>query len=701
MKKITAALVLMLALSTSLFAQKATYCDSITAEFTTTISGGKVTFAVKTSQTPITHEWSFGDGTNSKDLNPTHEYKSGSFTPCVYLTFKNIRDPKNPCVKKVCKSITISDPCGKFNPEFTYSVGNDGVVTFEASSSGSSTAYTYKWDFGDNTSSTDRVVKHTYKSGIYKVCVTITDPVSKCTKVVCKEVTVKGNCDNFKPTADITIDKDGVATFEASAGTNYTYKWDFGDNTTSTDRVGKHTYKTGSYKVCVTITDPATKCTITLCKELTYSGSDPCKDFNPKFEYKIGENGVVSFWGGNSGNTLTYFWNYGDGTSGTWMQTTHTYKPGKYKVCASIYDEKLRCKKDVCIEFEIKETNTDPCKSFNPEFGYKVDGNVVVFEGKSAPSGTTYTYSWTFSNNQSSKDRIVKVDFKKPGTYKACVTITDPKTKCTKTICKEIVIKGKATEDPCKDFNPKVSFQIAGNKVNLEVDGGKNATFEWSFGDGTKGSKDRKVSHEYSKPGKYNICVTAYDAKRNCKKTICFTLEVKGKDSDPCKNFNPSFTYKSVNGKVTVEGTNLSGVEYSWSWGDKQYSKGRVADHTYKTTGKYTICMVAYDPKTGCKKEICKTIEVNQRMEKPNEGDNTESLIVYPNPASNVISVTTLSNSEAKIIVRDVYGAEVIRYDATPNQNNTIDLMIESLPKGTYYINVFQDGKSDSQKFMK
>lgn len=271
-------------------------------------------------------------------------------------------------------------------------------------------------------------------------------------------------------------------------------------------------------------------------------------------------------------------------------------------------------------------------------------------------------------------------------------------------VCKEIVIKERETQDPCKDFNPKVSFQTDGLKVNLEVDGGKGATMEWNFGDGSKGSSDRKVTHTFSKSGKYTICVTVYDAKRKCKKTICFTIEVQGKTTDPCADFKPDFSFKVVGNKITVEGTNLSGVEFGWSWGDKLGDKGRVVDHTYKVAGKYYICMTAYDTKTKCTKTICKTIEIGGTTQKMigNEGDNVkEALSVYPNPADTKVTVVTLSTSDAKISVKDIYGVEVLRYDATPNENKSIDMIVNKLPKGTYYLSIEQDGKVESTKFVK
>ncbi len=708
MKKVTTLFIVLLSICTSLFAQtKPTYCDSIVAEIVATVSGTKVSFTVKTTGSIIAQSWSFGDGTSSTDLSTTHDYtRVGTFEPCITLKFKDIRNANAYCSKKICKSVTTTgtDPCADFNPKGNITMGTDGIAIFEASSSSSSSnTYTYLWNFGDNTTSTDRVGKHTYKAGTYKPCVTITSSNPKCTKTLCFEITKAGEdpCANFNPTADITVDANGLATFKGMSGTGYTNSWDFGDGTSATTVDGTHQYKPGSYKPCVTITytSGTTKCTKTLCKEITVTEKDPCADFNPRFEYKIGENGLVTFYGGgNTTTNYTYTWSYGDGTSGTGGQSTHTYKPGTYKPCVTVYDAITKCKKTVCLEITITGTNTDPCKDFNPTFSYKIDGNVIVFE---AQSGTNYTYKWQFSNSQTSTDRVVKIDFKKPGTYKGCVTITDPKTKCTKTICKEIVIKGRETEDPCKDFNPKVSFQTDGLRLKVDVDGGKGSTMEWSWGDGTKGSNDRTATHTYTKSGKYTICVTVYDAKRKCKKTICFTIEVQGKTQDPCADFKPDWSYTLSGNTITVEGSNITGAEYVWSWGDKLGDKGRVNSHTFKVAGKYTICLTIYDPKTKCTKTICKTISVGGQKLIEQDKDGKEALMVFPNPADTKISIVTQSESAAKISIKDVFGTELIRYDATPNSDKSIDMYIDALPRGTYYLNLEQDGKIESTKFVK
>jgi PKD repeat protein len=698
MKKIYSVLFLFLSLSFTAFGQKAGYCDSITADVAFQTSGTTVYFAVKSSVKPVSAEWSFGDGTSSKDVNVTHAYgKYGTYQPCVKLTFRNIRDTSKPCVKTICKSVTLSDPCSSFNPTATFKVDSTGVATYEAAAPNTKgVRYYYLWDFGDNTTGDGRTGKHTYKAGTYKACVLIKDSATKCVKQLCFNFTVAGSnpCNSFNPNAGIKADSTGLATYEAQFDSFFTYKWDFGDSTTSTTRTGKHQYKAGSYKACVTITNTKTKCTKTLCYSVSYSGSNsnPCNNYNPKFDYKIDSTGKATFFGASTNpSTTSYSWSYGDGTSGTGSPASHTYKAGTYKFCVTMTDNTTKCTKTIC---ETITYGNDPCKGFNPTFGYKIDGTTVMFEGQ---FDSNFTYNWWFSNNATSTDRSLKIDFKNPGTYRACVLITNKKTGCKLTVCKDFVIQGKNTSDPCKDFKPKVGFQLDDPYVNFTADGGKGATFEWNFGDGSK-STDRSPRHKYAKSGKYNICVTVYDAKRKCKKTICFSIEVTVPNSDPCANFKPDFSFTTNGTKVIFEG-NTKGLVYSWNFGDKKTGTGKVADHAYAGYGSYTVCMTAYDSVNKCKKTVCKTIILKQKM--MGAADDIDAISLYPNPVDNTLSIVTTSESSAQITIRDSKGTDIMRYDATPDENMTIQMMVDSLPKGLYYISIEQNGKVDTSKFYK
>ena len=153
-------------------------------------------------------------------------------------------------------------------------------------------------------------------------------------------------------------------------------------------------------------------------------------------------------------------------------------------------------------------------------------------------------------------------------------------------------------------------------------------------------------------------------------------------------------------GKVIAEASKLSNVEYYWSWGDKKTDTGRVADHVYKSDGKFTICLTVFDKKTNCKKTVCSTVYLRQKREGAGAGED-DALYLFPNPAVENLSVVTNTTSPARISIKDTRGNELIRYDATPDDNKTINLYIESLPKGIYLMFIEQDGQTSTTKFMK
>ena len=94
---------------------------------------------------------------------------------------------------------------------------------------------------------------------------------------------------NKKPTADFTVEKDGLfITVDASNShdpeeSDLTYKWDFGDDFTMRGKTASHSYsKNGNYTITLTVTDDM-GATNTICKEIEISGNKTTS--TPGFEF--------------------------------------------------------------------------------------------------------------------------------------------------------------------------------------------------------------------------------------------------------------------------------------------------------------------------------------------------------------------------------------------------------------------------------
>jgi PKD repeat protein len=123
-------------------------------------------------------------------------------------------------------------------------------------------AHSYKWSFGDGKSSTEKNPEHKYiKAGTYNVSLKVSNAAGNNTTTKTSFIVVnplKAPVANF--TAYPTSGKAplNVAFIDKSTGVHTSWKWNFGDGTTSTFKNPVHKYiKTGNYTVSLTVSNAA------------------------------------------------------------------------------------------------------------------------------------------------------------------------------------------------------------------------------------------------------------------------------------------------------------------------------------------------------------------------------------------------------------------------------------------------------------
>lgn len=129
-----------------------------------------VTFTDKSSNSPVSWNWDFGDGATSPDQNPDHTYTTlGSYT--VTLTASNADGQDS--TSKAGYIITTLAPVAAFSAD--RQLGNAPfIVHFTDLSNNNPTSW--NWDFGDGTSSSEQNPRHIYPSeGSYNVRLTATN----------------------------------------------------------------------------------------------------------------------------------------------------------------------------------------------------------------------------------------------------------------------------------------------------------------------------------------------------------------------------------------------------------------------------------------------------------------------------------------------------------------------------------------------
>ncbi|QMW03331.1 PKD domain-containing protein [Spirosoma foliorum] len=206
-----------------------------------------------------TYTWDFGDASSpSIDRNPVHMFaKNGTYR--VTQTVKN-ESGSNAISKDVFVS-SFASPVA----QFSVVQGVDGGITFTNTSLN---ADTYLWDFGDGTTSTDKVPSSkTYtKNGPVTISLTATG------KGGTNKTTLNVDINTIKPIADFMwSETGGTVTFTNTSKNANTYTWDFGDGKTSSEVTPKYAYaKNGKYTVVLTATNQTNS--VKTSKEISVAG---------------------------------------------------------------------------------------------------------------------------------------------------------------------------------------------------------------------------------------------------------------------------------------------------------------------------------------------------------------------------------------------------------------------------------------------
>ena len=405
------------------------------AAFQYVINGNTVKFtSATTTNSPLVHQWRFGDGQLSDGASPSHTYPAGNYRVVHY-----IKDTVLKCYDSAVKEFSITATlCDLVRAQFEWrkDSANPSKVFFINQSQGNSTgaAVIYKWNFGDGTSGNDVNPAHVYaKAGVYKVCLVVMVN-NTCIREICKEVRI-GDCnfdagftwvmDNAHPMRGVKFNPFPSPLTLAPLST----KWSFGDGTYSTEYSPLHLYQQpGTYKVCLRI-EYFAGCVKEVCKEVTLLPYESCEPLS-RFTIHQTSSSINTFYfkADTISTNIKYTWSFGDGTGALGANATHKYdRPGTYKICLTVYRAD-NCAFTTCKEVVIGVLNCDQTTvKFEMQRMNPPNNNAVKFTAVGNQPITSQ--SWTiWRNNSTTPIKINTNDpiyiFQDTGYYKVCLRAT-------------------------------------------------------------------------------------------------------------------------------------------------------------------------------------------------------------------------------------------------------------------------------------
>lgn len=480
-------------------------------------------------------------------------------------------------------------------------------------------ALTYKWLFGDNTNSTAQHATHTYlAAGTYSVqLVTFNNAGCSDTSAV-QTLTVLPNPPvSFNITSAVNQcfvnNNYTVQNTSGAYGSPVTYTWYFDDgNSSNTSPTETHIYATaGTYHIKLLVIQSNN----TACKDSVSQTIIVETKPTPAFDYYTGDNqcfrdNIFKFRNTSSSTgTLTYKWDFGDGTTSTQFEPQHSYATlGTYTVklvasggagCIDSISHSVFVNANPVAAFTINDTTQ--C----------LRNNSFSFTDNSVYNGLL-TWDWNFGDATTSAQQN---PIKNYATYALnypvqLIAITDKG--CRDTITK----KAYLFQHPVADFTVSSNIQQCEKNNLYQFTNGSTfptaLTYEWILGNGNISTQTNASAH-YGIAGNYVVKLVATTTENGCTDTIPKTVEVY---KNPGAVFTVNAASQCLAGNDFIFGGVPTGATYQYAWlfGDGGTSTSNAPSHTYATVSPFSVRLIVdnvINPLLTCSDTIVKTVATN------------------------------------------------------------------------------------------
>ena len=319
----------------------------------------------------------------------------------------------------------------------------------------------------------------------------------------------------------------------------------------------------------------------------------------------VGFSGNLSF--DSDGSIVSYLWNFGDGTTGAGSTATHVYNiSGNYTVTLTVIDNDGLTDTDTCMVtvygFQA------PVAIASPDYQMILNGELpldaAIFNASLSydPDGTLVSYLWNFGDGHTGSGEFTSHVYTTTGNYTVTLTVTDNDGLTDTDTC---IVSVVGVQPPVSIVKP--AYQEVGIGENATFyckdsydPDGVILTFEWAFGDGEifTSTLFSNVNHSYNVSGNYSVTLMVYDNDGFNDTDTC-TVRVIGIQvpvavaaPDAQEIMVDENAYFFANQSFDMDGI-ITG--YYWNYGDGHTGTGIAVNHSYSTSGFYTVILTVMD----------------------------------------------------------------------------------------------------------
>lgn len=550
-------------------------------------------FTNTSSPAPVSSVWNLGDGTIVTSTHYTHTYTvPGVYTVRLYNTYTSCND-------SISQTITVNpNPVAGFTAPVTSRCEPPLTVNFQDLSTGG--AVSWLWDFGDGGTSVLQNPSHTYTAyGNFTVKLVVTNSFGCVDSLIMPDYVIIQRANISLPglpargCIPFTFNFNPVIT---SVDAVTSYSWDFGDGGTSTLPNPSYTYVAqGTYNVRLIITTSSGCTDDTTFVNAIRVGSKPVANFTAT-PIPVCARQPVQFTD-LSVPADEWLWDFGDGSTSTLQNPTHSYNDTGY------FSVQLIAWNNGCADTIIRSNYIyvlPPVAAFTivPDCSNRLR---FTFTDQSI---LPLSWQWDFGDGNTSTLQNPVHIYPALGTYTVRLIVTNGG-------CADTLFQTVNAVDENPDFT--ASPVIACRNTNIiftvtNINTANIASYYWDFGDGNNATVTiPSVLHIYANSGNYTVTLTTTDINGcNDSRTITNYIRINGPVADfsaantsGCSGLTTTF-----NDLSTTDGINaITGWEFDFGDGTIQTFSAPPFQHTYNSTGTFSVKMIVTDA-AGCRDSL-------------------------------------------------------------------------------------------------
>jgi PKD repeat protein len=309
------------------------------------------------------------------------------------------------------------------------------------------------------------------------------------------------------------------------------------------------------------------------------------------------------------GETLSYQWDFGDGTTASGEVVSKEFNQPGIKTVELTVTTPSNISDTFTADIDVSPA---PTAEFTVSPNQPTISDTVTFNAEMStdPVGEIQEYNWRLGDGSTASGKVVDTSYSTVGEYNVALQVVGS-SGTTSTISKTIELTAApeaqfafTPEDPNK--GQEIVFSASGS-----MDPDDNITsYAWMFGDGSSATGPT-VSHAYNQTGQYTVTLNIEDSDGNMSSSTA-TIDV---GAVPEAQFTVNPRSPRVGETVTLDASASSDPDnnitsYSWELGNGDTADGSIAQTQYDSAQDYQVILEVEDS-SGNSDTKTKTVGVN------------------------------------------------------------------------------------------